>query len=276
MPGDDDAPDLIPLDRAKLALNQATWSPPEEALLAEAIRVASDCARRWCHSPLVLGAFEVLYWMLPAEARTGVRVGILPARRVSRVATDPATGLLLSCATAGWVSVSTTTARLSLGTGPVLEFSLGGHATLASLATAMTAAAPGLVVTVVEPDANPSDLTCTGARLAIGPEPLALEVYRNRVTDWQFEPRNAVLRFSQGEGWDSLRVVVLAGYLPLPAAVEEAVAQWAAVFYRRMRGEASELPGDGSSPTDSIRLLLAPYRCYPLGAQQAAVENYPP
>lgn len=274
MPTEVDAPDLIPLDRAKQALNQGTWTAAEEALLAQAIRVASDCARRWCRSPLALGTFEEVHGKAGLEG--GIRVSILPARRLLRVATDPGAGLLVSSPSGGWVRVTTTTLEVVVGADPVVTLGLGDHATLAALAAALAVAVPTLTVSVAASEVSPADLVCTGARLELGAGPLELKVFRTPLGGWKFRSREGVAWCGGASGMrGGVRLVVVAGYLPLPAAVEEATAQWAAVIYRRMLGQSSGLPGDTSHPTESIRLLLAPYRCYPLGEPAGAARNYP-
>lgn len=276
MPISDVAPDLITLARAKQAVNQVTWSAADEALLAVAVTAAGNGARRWCRSPLLLEALEEIHPDRDADPSDGVRVGSQPARLVLRVATDPVVGLTLTGAGGGWVRVGTATLELQVGAGPVRVVSLAGYATLSGLAVALAALEPALGISVVAGDAHPADLACTGARLPLGPVGLALQVYRQPLFDWRFWPGPGELRFAGPLAVRlALRVVVLAGHMPLPPAVEEAVAQWSAVLYWRMRGQSTGLAGDGNQPPESARVLLAPFRVYRLGEHSLQARRYP-
>ena len=277
MPLTDDSADLISLARAKQAVNQTAWTAPDEALLAVAISAASNSARRWCRSPLALEALEEIHPLFEADQSAGIRLRAAPARLVLRLSTDPSVGLVCTCATGGWLKVGTSQIECQVGVGPVRALTLASHATLAGLAAALVALEPALNISVVEAAAKPLDLACTGARLPLGVNPLVLEVYRQQQFAWRFWPTLGELRFTGP--WVSqvaLRAVVLVGHLPLPPAVEEAVAQWSSTLYWRMRGQTTGLPGDGAQPPEGVRALLAPWRVYPLGEAGTQPRSYPP
>ncbi len=276
MPIDDLAPDLITLARAKLAVNLPTWPAGDEALLAVAVSAAGNAARRWCRSPLLLEAVEEIHRTGGGDLAEGLRVGAAPARLVLRVATDPGVGLTLTSASGGWVRVGASTLEFQVGAGPVRSITLASHATLSGLAAAAVALEPTLGISVVEATANPADLARTGARLPLGATGLPLAVYRSPVFDWRFWPGPAELRFTGPVTLrEAVRLVVLAGHMPLPPAVEEAVAQWSATLFWRMRGQATGLPGDASHPPEGSRLLLAPYRVYRVGESSLVSGRYP-
>lgn len=276
MPMDDLAPDLITLARAKLAVNLPTWSVTDESLLAVAVAAAGNAARRWCRSPLLLEAVEEIHRPGGGELAEGLRLGAAPARLVLRVATDPGVGLTLTSASGGWVRVGVSALEFQVGAGPVRGVMLTSHATLSGLAAAAVALEPGLGISVVEGAANPADLVRTGARLPLGTIGLPLAVYRLPVVDWRFWPGPAELRFTGPVTLrEAVRVVVLVGHMPLPPAVEEAVAQWSATLFWRMRGQATGLPGDASQPPEGPRLLLAPYRVHWVGENSLVPGRYP-
>lgn len=276
MPIDDLAPDLITLARAKLAVNLPTWSVADESLLAVAVAAAGNAARRWCRSPLLLEAVEEIHSAGGGDLAEGLRVGVAPARLVLRVATDPGVGLALSSASGGWVRVGASALEFQVGAGPARSVTLASHATLSGLAAAAVALEPGLGISVVEGATNPIDLARTGARLPLGTTGLPLAVYRSPIFDWRFWPGPAELRFTGPVTIrEAVRLVVLAGHMPLPPAVEEAVAQWSATLFWRMRGQATGLPGDASQPPEGARLLLAPYRVHRVGENSLVPGRYP-
>ena len=255
--------DLISLARARQAISQATWSAADETLLAVAITSASGAARAWCHSPLALAAVEEIR---QPQRGDGLRCRSLPARAVLRVASDPGPGLALSAPAGGSVRLTPGVIEWGVGAGPVRTVVLASHATLAALAVALIALEPSLVVGVVAPAASPADLACTGARLPLSGSPLVLTVYRQAQSGWRLLPGLGALVWScpwliTGE----VRLVVLAGHEPLPVEVEEAVAQWAATLYWRMRGQTSGLVGDEAQPPAGARALLAPWRVFSIG-----------
>lgn len=276
MPMDDLAPDLITLARAKQAVNLPTWSAADESLLAVAVAAAGNAARRWCRSPLLLEPVEEIHRPGGADLASGLRVGTAPARVVLRVATDPGVGLTLGGVSGGWVRVGAYALEFQVGSGTARSVPLAAHATLSGLAAAAVALEPSLGVSVVEGAASPADLARTGARLPLGGTGLPLTVYRLPVVDWRFWPGPAELRFTGAVTLrEAVRLVVLAGHMPLPPAVEEAVAQWSATLFWRMRGQATGLPGDASQPPEAPRLLLAPYRVHRVGESSLVPGRYP-
>ena len=269
-------PDLITLARAKQAIPSVPSA--DDAIVEDLIDAASEIIELYCRRTFAQTNYDEL-----ASGRPDGRLRLrqFPIVTVTRIAASNGAAIqvvnenstLNQRATVQITSTGLVLTRIASGvTSADSSILWSGHATLQSVANAITALGNGWKGTVVTGYASwpPTDLRPLGVALPSLTTPAELVIHDEGVPATRIDADAGFVigRFPTGDG--NLRVEYSAGFATVPEAVQQACAMLVAQWYsegkhdaaRRFDGlgdmQYSRFPPEGLP--EAVRRLLAPWR----------------
>jgi hypothetical protein len=250
----------------------------DDAIVEELIDAASEIIELYCRRTFSLTSYDELVSGRPDEI---LRLKQFPIVSVTRIAATNGAALkivnenatLNQRATVRITSTGLVLTRVAAGVSSSDSSILwSGHATLQSVANAVTALGNGWKGTVVTGYASwpPTDLRPLGVALTAMTKPAELVIHDECVAAARIDADAGFIhgRFPTGNG--NLRVEYSAGFSTIPEAVQQACAMLVAQWYaegkhdaaRRFDGlgdaQFSRFPPEGLP--EAVRRLLAPWR----------------
>jgi hypothetical protein len=269
-------PDLITLARAK----QAMPTPPaaDDAIIEDLIDAASEIIELYCRRTFASTTYDEI---VSGRSDGRLRLKQFPIVTVTRVAASNGTALqvvnenatLNQRATVRITSTGLVLGRIASGvTSTDSSILWSGHATVQSVANAVTALGNGWKGTVVTGYASwpPTDLRPLGVALPCLTTPAELVIHDEEVSSCRIDVDAGFVfgEFPEGDG--NLRVEYTAGYTTVPEAVQQACAMLVAQWYAEGKHDAArrfdalgEMQVARFIPEglpEAVRRLLAPWR----------------
>jgi hypothetical protein len=296
--------DLIDLERAKMQIQSIT-DTTQDKLLAVLITNVSDSIRKYCRRDFVLRNYDELY---NGNGERRLLLRQYPLVSVDSVRYRPVTVAKVTNTLAANVqarvqvtSTGLTLIRVNAGVKSVdTSVTFASNQSLTALVAAVNALGNGWSAQVVGDATNyggwpsadlywpPAFGTGTigqGALSCVGGSYAELKMHTYELQGFQWDARGWLLRaipYTDPEllhpedlvfpvGINNFRIQYVAGYSPVPEAVQEACAEWvASIYYATQRdpslrsqatpGALSQAWGNTGSMPDSVTFLLAPYR----------------
>jgi hypothetical protein len=271
---------LITRARALYNLNNLATSSDENNTLDARIAAVSEAIESYCWQIFEVTSYDELY---PGNNACELVLRHYPTVAVERVAHAPVGVVRVTNTSASnqraTVKVTATgleLIRVASGVSTTNTVTFAGQATLAALASAVTAMGNGWSASVLNPDDNlraSADLRALQGAFQAANQFADLKLHTSELAGFTVDAERGILTRDGGLTWHGglhyWRVVYSAGYSAIPDDVQEACAQIVAQLFwqtKRDPGLASEnIPGADSRvilrdlPV-SAKLLLAPYR----------------
>lgn len=262
-------PELIDLERARVALDGVPTTTAEDATLERLIAAATAGVAAYCGQDFTAADADET---LPGTAGDVLLLSRYPLIEVRSVAANPTVALTVRNAGA---SVSRASAVVRATGLRLLRTASGvtstddsvtwaSSATVSAVAAAVNALGNGWAASAEPGLEGFASAELVLASVEARQSPAQLTLYRDWLGGWDVHPVNGWLsrRGSLGApGWPErpggYRVRYRAGYDALPADLQEACAQWVAALYWQAKGDPSSGP---TLPPRGVQRLLAPHR----------------
>ncbi len=262
--------DLITSTRAKVNINQTSFTTAEDSAIDTLVTSVSGAVKRYCRREFDNQAFDELY------GGTGDEILVLnqyPLVSVTRVAGSPLPVLTIrntsasnQRATVAVTSTGLSLTRVASGVSSTdTSITWSSYPTLQAVKTAVDAMGNGWSADIPESTYQlwaSADLHAPQGSLQARDVDAPLLLHGEEIADYTVDAARGWL-IRPGSCWspghDNYRILYNAGYATIPEEVQEACAQWVASLFWQTKDNPALSP---DQPSASILFLLDPYRRY--------------